>query len=170
MKRFSNTALIAGAAIMLASCGGSDSNETRERQMEEAAARHGIDADVTLDSSGETEKIVINAGGGQVGQGLDLPADFPSDVNLPSDWNIIAAAAPLPNAHSIQALSDKSTEDVVEDIRSSLSAEGWTETASDSPTPQMARINFEKEDRMANFNIIANGETRAVQVVTMPKP
>lgn len=170
MKHLFKASLVGASAILLAGCGGGDSNDAREKQMEDAAARQGIDADVTLDEKGEPAKIEIKQGGGTVGQGLDLPSGFPDDINLPGDWNVIAVTAPMPNAHSIQALSPETTEALLEDIRARLSGQGWTETAADSPTPAMSRIGFEKEGRMANFNIIENGETRAVQLVTMPKP
>lgn len=170
MTKFRHAASISIAALFLASCGGSDSNEAREKQMEDTAARYGVDVDVTLDEDGETEQIVINQGGAQVGQGLDLPSGFPDDIDLPESWNVMAASAPMPNGYSIQALSDSPASEIMDELRSRLTAEGWIETAADTPTPQMSRISFEKDDRMANFNILENGETRAVQLLTMPTP
>lgn len=161
--------LIIAAAALLTGCGGG-SDDAREQKLEDIAARHGIDADVTLDASGEIEKVVINQGGSQVGQGLDLPDGFPDDISLPGDWNVMAASAPMPNGYSIQALSKDDAPTIIEGLRSRLGADGWAETVADTPTPHMSRIAFEKDDRMANFNIIENGETRAVQLLTMPKP
>lgn len=156
--------------LLVAGCGGGDTKESREKAIEDAAARHGFDADVTVGDDGEPEKIVINQGGGQVGQNLDLPSGFPDDIKLPDDLSIMAASSPLPNGHSIQALSPRGVEETLANVRTKMSGEGWVEVATDSLTPQMSRINFEKDDRMANFNIIANGETSAVQLLTMPKP
>lgn len=170
MTKLKYAAGISIVAIFLASCGGSDSNEAREKQIEDTAAKYGVDVDVTLDTDGETERIVINQGGAQIGQGLDLPSGFPDDIKLPGSWNIMAASAPMPNGYSIQALSDNSASEVMEELRSRMIAEGWVETAADTPTPHMSRISFEKDDRMANFNILENGETRAVQLLTTPKP
>ena len=170
MKTTTGILSIALASGLLAACGGSDSNSTREQAMADSAAAHGIDADVTLNDDGETEKVVINAGGGQVGKNLDLPAGFPEDISLPAGWDIMSSSSPLPGSFNLQALSPDSAADILDTLRTRLTADGWTETASDSPTPAMSRINFEKDDRMANFNIIENGETRAVQILTMPKP
>ena len=61
MKTTTGILSIALASGLLAACGGSDSNSTREQAMEDSAAAHGIDADVTLNDDGETEKVVINA-------------------------------------------------------------------------------------------------------------
>ncbi len=138
--------------------------------MEDAAARHGIDADVSLNGEGETEQIVINAGGGQVGRNLDLPSGFPDDIELPAAWDIIATGSPLPGSHSVQALSESSKEDIISNIRDRLTADGWTVMDSDSSMPHMARISLEKDDRMASFSVMENGDTRAVQILTMPKP
>lgn len=170
MINLKHAASISIAALILASCGGNDSNEAREKKMEDTAARYGVDVDVSLDEDGETEQVVINQGGGQVGQGLNLPPGFPNDITLPETWNIMAASAPMPNGYSIQALSDRSAAEIMDELRSRLTAEGWVETVADSPTSQMSRISFEKDDRMANFNILENGETRAVQLLTMPTP
>lgn len=170
MKKLPKAALIGAATLALASCGGGDSNDAREKQMEEAAASHGIDADITLDDSGQPEKIEIKSGTGTIGQGLDLPDGFPEDISIPDDWNVIAVTAPMPNAHAIQALSENTLEALVEELRSQFESDGWTETAADTSVPHMSRINFEKDGRMANFNIIENGSSRAIQFMTMPKP
>ena len=54
--------------MVLAACGGSsDSPAERELAMEDAAAKHGIDVDVTLNDGGEPDKVVIETIGGQAG-------------------------------------------------------------------------------------------------------
>ena len=154
----------------VAACGGSDNNTTREAEMESVAAEHGIDADVRLDASGEVDQVVINAGGGQVGKNLDLPTGFPDDIDLPEDWEIISASAPLPGSHSLQMLSVSTADEIIADLRSRMTASGWSEVAFSTPAPTMTQINFEKADQMANFNVIQNGDTRAIQILAMPKP
>jgi len=64
MKTGTGILAVALATGLMAACGGGDSNRSQEKAMEDAAARHGIDADVSLNGEGETEQIVINAGGG----------------------------------------------------------------------------------------------------------
>ena len=162
--------MIGAAALLIAGCGGADSNESREKAMEDLAASQGIDADVTVNDDGETEKVVINAGAGQVGMNLDLPAGFPDDVKLPADWNIIGSSSPMPDMQNLQAMSEATTDEIVADLRSRLGDEGWTETGFEQPTPAMSQLGFEKGERIANFNIIENGETRMIQLATLPKP
>jgi len=170
MKTGTGILAIALATDLLAACSGSDSNNSREKAMEDAAARHGIDADVSLNNKGEAEQMVINAGGSQVGRNLNLPAGFPDDIELPAAWDIIATGSPMPGSHSLQALSESSKEDIISDVRNRLMADGWTEMESDPSMPHMARISLEKGGRLASFNVIENGNTRAVQILIMPKP
>ena len=162
------TALI-GVAALLSACGGD--SDSREAAIEKEAKKHGVDADVSVDKNGDVETIAIKSGNTVVGQNLNLPEGFPGDIRLPSDWNMIASA-PVPNlsGFSVQALSEDDADTIVSSLRKTMTGDGWTETAADAPTPQMSRINFEKGDRMANFNIIANGDTNAVQLMTMKKP
>ncbi len=164
---------LAASATALAACGGGDnSKEAQEKRIEETAKKYGVNADVTLDKDSEVDKVVINNGLGQYGQGLDLPSGFPQDVALPAGANIMAATN-VPgqkNAFSIQALSNDDADTIINSVTSQMETSGWTKSASDQPTPQMRRIGFEKDDRMANFVITANGETNMVQLVTMTKP
>ncbi len=163
-----NIALV-GAIALLSACGGE--SENREAAIEKEAKKYGIDADVTVDEKGDVKTVAIKRGNAVVGQHLSVPAEFPDDIKLPANWNMIASA-PVPNLNgfSVQALSEDDAETILTNLRGSMSADGWTETVADQPTPQMSRINFEKDDRMANFNIIANGDTNAVQLMTMSKP
>lgn len=156
-------------AMTVACGGGADSNEAREKAMEDTAKKHGLDVDVTVGENGDAEQIVINNGAAQVGQNLNLPNNFPEDISLPSGWNIMSSA-PVPNGFSVQAIVSDDADTIINGLRGKMSADGWTEAVADQPTPQMSRINFEKDDRMANFNIMANGETNMVQLMTMVRP
>ena len=163
-------AVLGTFTILVVGCGGDDSQEAREREMEETAAQHGIDLDVTVNDDGEMENVAINTGSGQLGSGLDLPASFPSDVILPDNLNIMFASAPGQDMHQVQALSPDTTDVVLATLRENLSGEGWTEIGAGEPAPVMSKIAFEKNGRLANFVITDSGDTRAVQLVTMPKP
>lgn len=156
------------AFFMLGACGGG--NDAREAQMEREAARHGVDADVELNDKGEVEKVEIKGlGGASVGSNLDLPADFPEDVPVPSGWSIMATT-PAPGGYMVQALSGDGAQGIMDAMRASLTDQGWTETSADSPTPQMQRLGFTKDDRMTNVVITENGDTHAVQIITMKTP
>ena len=119
---------------------------------------------------GETKQVVINAAGGQVGSGLELPPGFPKDFIVPSDWNIMAANAPMPQNYMVQAIAEDDLSAVLETVREEMSELGWLEAEPAQLTPQMSRISFEKDDRLTAYTITQNGETQLVQVVSMPKP
>ena len=169
------TAMTLGAAFaVLAACGPSDSsNEATERAMENAAARHGVDADVELDSSGDVKSVVINNGvGGKVGANLELPADFPDDIFVPETWNILMTS-PVPGqsqGFSMQALSSGSQQEIAAEIRENMTSNAWSETGTNAPVPHMLGIQFEKDARLASFNIVENGDTFMIQMSTMEKP
>ena len=164
------TSLVIATGLLISACGGNNSVEDRERAMEDLAAKHGIDVDVDLSETGETKQVVMNTAGGQVGSGLELPAGFPNDVIVPSDWNIMAASAPMPQNYMVQAIAEDDLSAVLETLREEMSELGWTEAETAQMTPQMSRISFEKGDRLTGYTITQNGETQLVQVVSMPKP
>ncbi|MEM8935410.1 MAG: hypothetical protein AAGC77_03290 [Pseudomonadota bacterium] len=161
--------MLATGALLVACGGGDDSADALEKQMEQQAARAGIDADVKVDNDGDVESIEINRGGSTVGQNIGLPADFPIDIELPSDWNIIAVT-PVPglDGHSLQALSSDDGETIISEVRQSMTENGWTEIPGDASP--LARAGFEKDGRIANFAVTPNGATNAVQFTTMKKP
>lgn len=173
LKTITPTIILVSAAALLVACGGDPSNEAKEKQLEDTAKKYGVNADVELDKDGDVKTVAIDNGlGGQYGQGLDLPAGFPADVAMPAGANILAATK-VPgqkDGFSVQALATDDADTIVSTLTTGMESEGWTKIASDQPTPQMQRIGFEKDDRMANFVITANGETNMVQVVTMAKP
>ncbi|WP_425411041.1 hypothetical protein [Hyphococcus sp.] len=169
MRKVLSFAALGAGAVLLAACGGGE--EAREKQMEDMAKRHGVDADVELDDKGEVKSVKINngLGGAVVGQNIDLPDGFPADVPVSDEWSIMATT-PTPGGYMIQAMSGDSADAIIEDVRKALNAEGWTEETVDNPVPQMHRIGFTKDDRMTTLNLIANGEQMSVQLLTMKKP
>ncbi|WDI32220.1 hypothetical protein PUV54_03310 [Hyphococcus flavus] len=172
MKNVTRFAAIAAGAGLLAACGGGG-EEAREKQIEDMAKRHGVNADVELDDKGEVASVKINngMGGATVGSNLSLPDNFPSDVSVDDNWSVMAISpAPGVDGFMVNAMTDDSVEETLSKLRSSLGAKGWTEEASDQPTPQMQRINFVKDDRMTNVNLISGGPQLTVQLVTMKKP
>lgn len=171
MKLISVFAGVAACALMLGACGGG-SEDAREKQIEDAAKRHGVDADVELDDKGEVASVKINNGmGATVGQNLDLPDNFPSDVPVDDDWSIMAISpAPGVDGFMVNAMTDDGVDETLEKLRNALGAQGWTEETADQPTPQMSRVNFVKDGRMTNVNLIDGGPQLTVQLVTMKKP
>lgn len=169
-------AAMLAASLLAAGCGGSNQNasdEAREKQMEAEAAKHGVDADVDIDSrTGEMSVKIDNGAGATVGSNLKLPADFPGDVPIDPAWSIIAVSQAPGGGHMAQALAENETIDGLADkLRARLAAEGWTPGESAVATPQMTQLTFNKDDRLAGYTIIANGAGKvSVQVIAMKKP
>ncbi|RFB04534.1 hypothetical protein [Parvularcula marina] len=162
-------AVLLSAATLLAACGGGD--EAREAQIEKAAKRSGVDADVELDSSGEITKVEIKNGDQRVGQGLKLPSGFPDDVSIPDGWNVIHTTPAAQDGFMVQAMTGDSVENVLSSIRTNLQSAGWNEVAFAEPAPTMKQLGFEKDGRMTNVNLIIPGDGNvSVQLITMPKP
>ena len=170
MPTYRTLTATAAAVFAITACGGSSDTDKRETEIENYAAAHGVDADVDVDASGEVSNVTIRQGGGLVGNNLDLPADFPADVKLPSDW-AIQSVSPVPSGYMLTGMVDDTVEGVSSAAREALTSEGWTEVAADQPSPIMSRINFEKDTRMTNLNIMdTGGEKLSVQLMTMEKP
>lgn len=155
--------------LMLVACGGND-NDAREKQMEEMARDHGIDADVSMDEDGEVSSVTIKGmGNSQVGTNLKLPEGFPEDVPIADDWSIIAVT-PAPGGYSVSAMTDSSIEEALDAARDLLASEGWTETRAAQNNPMMVQAGFSKDQRMTNLNLIDTGDNRTIQLITMQRP
>ena len=162
-------AAVAALAVFAASCGGGG-DESRERQMENELKKRGIDADVELNNEGGAETVEITRGDQRVGNDLALPADFPDDVAVSDDWAVIHTGPAPQGGYMLQATAPKDRDGLLAMLRKEMTGDGWTEAGFAEPAPQMTQIGFEKDGRMANYNLIDNGETFMVQLVTMVKP
>ena len=169
------TLVITGGLIT--ACGSTDSsNEAREKQLEEYAAKHGLDVDVELDGKDGKEKIVLeqNAGGNsgvktQAGKNLDLPKGFPEDVPIYPNLNIYGAAA-TPVGYSINALSEDDTDKISKFFSKEFSANGWSEAENSQVGPTMQRISFKKGTRIANVTILNNDSRENVVQIGVVDP
>ncbi|GJL91313.1 hypothetical protein [Hyphococcus sp.] len=170
-SRITELAAIFGASVLLAACGGGNDASTKEKEMEDYAAQHGVDADVELDDKGEVKSVTVNngLGGAKVGSNLSLPDGFPGDVPVNADWSIMSTS-PVPNGFMLHATTSENAEDALASIRKAMTAQGWTEETSDQPNAMMSRIGFSKGDRMTTFNLMKVNPNLTVQLVTMQKP
>lgn len=158
------------AALLLQACGGQNSTEAREKQMEEYAAKHGVAVDVELDERGGTKSVAINTPtGGQVGTNLKLPDGFPADVAVHPD-EAIMSAVPTPGGFMVQALTKGDAIELLAWHRAGLIAQGWSEEDAGPSAGGMQRASFKKDGRVAAVNFIPNGDGFAVQIVTMTLP
>ncbi|MCR9262199.1 MAG: hypothetical protein NXH95_20990 [Pseudomonadaceae bacterium] len=169
MKRTIRAALAICLVTLLAACGGGE-HADREAEMEAQASRLGIDADVTLDDSGEVESVQVNSQFGAVGQNLKLPGDFPADIPIDANWNIMSVAQVPPSGHMVQAMADGNVDALVTKLRGKFTEQGWQEGSFNQPVATMTTLGFEKGSRMVNVNITDSGAAQlSVQVLAMQK-
>lgn len=164
--------IYAGSAAILAlgclaACSQPGTSETRESELENYAAQHGVDADITVDENGDVSSVTMNSpGGGQVGTDLALPPGFPDDVVLhPSE--AVYSVTPSPGGiFMVQAFSGATVEELSAWHLSEMQERGWTEQGGGGSSP----LSFRKAGRLANINFIPNGDRITVQIMTMPMP
>ena len=167
MRRSFRAGLAVCLVTLMVACGGSEQAD-REAEITAQATRMGIDADVTPDESGEVESVQVNSQFGAVGQNLKLPDDFPADIPIDANWNIMSVAQVPPSGHMLQAMADGEVEGLVATLREAFSDRGWQEGSFNQPATAMTALGFEKGNRMVNVNITDSGAAQlSVQVLTM---
>ena len=167
--------LLLTAALMcmlVAACGGSQSEQAREDAIEDLAAQYGVDADVELDEDGNVEQLTIDRSVGgmqaQLGQNLDLPADFPADVPIYPGLSIHSVSA-VPQGHMVQGTTEDDRQAVVDFLRERLLADGWTEAESNEVGP-MLQMRFEKGSRITGIMLMPGNPGVVVQLSALTLP
>lgn len=160
------------AAMMLSACGGgapgTDGDTNPPDALPPASSANGS-AREALEKLGDNEVVVQNQGGSKAGSNLQLPDGFPDDVSLPAGVNVVSTSTPLPDTQMIMGITPSAPVEAIEEFRVLMTENGWSETAFQEMTPQMTRIDFEKDDRMTNITVTLNGDTSAIQLMTGPK-
>ena len=85
------------------------------------------------------------------------------------DINVVTTGTPMPKHQMIMGITPTTPADVLKELRSAMSGEGWSESAAQEMTPQITRIDFAKDARMATYTITQNGDTSAIQLLTGPR-
>lgn len=161
-------ALLAAAIAGLAACGGANEDTaSRERQMEQAAADHGLDIDVEIDDRGGDEQVVIrglgHGGGTQVGRNLDVPDDFPEDVPVYPGLNIHAAGKAGPG-YSLQGQSADAADEIARFYEQQMAEQGWQPGGETAAGPGMRMLRFTQEQRTAGVTLIGGDTATTVQL------
>jgi len=150
------TAVIALAlSIVFVSC----SRSSPEKQIESAIkAETGQDADVRISEDGM--EIKTQEGDIEISSGdsAKLPGDFPKDVYIGKDDNLVSAAK-VPGGMSVTLRSKESVASVFSSYKSGIAGNGWGVTASmDMGSGKMAV--FGKDERVLSLSVdSAEGET-----------
>ena len=152
-------------AMVVAGCGQKAAEFVAEKAIE---AGSGGQADV--DISGDSANITMKTADGtevEIGTASNVPDDFPEDVPLYPGLTVQSTAKESSKQmFTVTGSSEDAFTKVSEHLKSKLVEEGWTEDSAVT-TPQMHMLNYKKDGRVANVQVIdANGATQ-VTVTTM---
>jgi hypothetical protein len=138
------------------------------------AAATGRKADVSQDGDTTTiqtgdgkQAMTISAGGN-----AKLPADFPTDVYLPSDYKV-ESALEMPGAIVGHVLTAGSVASVGADADKAMQAQGWKQSMVMAQSEQAHIVLWEKGERHATLTIAGDKAQGGVQVgyqLAMPRP
>lgn len=153
-------------ALSLAGCGKTVSQKVTEQAIERAT-NGSADVDV---SSG---KVTVNTNGTswQVGESVDLPSDFPTDLYIVDGATIKSAVkTAASNAFSVVMSTTKSVADVKALYDSQLKSNGWTSVSTASFNGS-EMIVADKGNRSVTVTIGAGDESgvTAVSLTTLDK-
>ena len=157
-------------AVLATACGsGHNSAEAREKQLEEYARQHGVDADIELDGDGQVT-IQQSVAGGSVttGQDLGVPDDFPRDVAIYPGMKILSSAV-MPGGYMLQGQAAASSAAVAGFFTSEMARHGWRDESPQAPAGlPMTSLRFVKDQRATGVNLIPDGDQVAVQIMITP--
>ncbi|MFA6512189.1 MAG: hypothetical protein WCV86_03645 [Patescibacteria group bacterium] len=120
-------------------------------------SQSGDDVDVDLDLSGEETTINVNGSTLNLGTDVDLPSDFPNDVYIPDDAEILAVANIEVGAYTVSMTSDRDVADLRQDYETQQSSDGWV-IGSTITVGEGVSLIWEKNDRMMSVNIIESDD------------
>ena len=159
-----------GVAVLVTACGPTDNSSTaREKQLEEYARQHGVDADIQLGADGQvTVRQQIGGVSVSSGQNLAVPDDFPGDVAVYPGMKILSASA-TPAGYMLLGQAGATPEAVAGFFAGEMVGNGWRDespqAASGSPTTSLHYI---KDQRSTRINLIHMGDRVTVQIMIAP--
>ena len=119
---------------------------------------HGDDGTTTISSKDGKETMTVSAG-----DGTTLPASFPKDVFLPSDYKV-ESALEMPGAVVTHVLTQGSVASVSSDADKDMQAQGWKQTMVMAQSEQAHIVMWEKGERHATLTIAGDKAQGGVQV------
>lgn len=119
---------------------------------------HDDDGTTTIQSKDGKQTMTVSAGGN-----ASLPADFPKDVFLPSDYKV-ESALEMPGAMVTHVFTDGSVASVSSDADKNMQAQGWKQTMVMAQSEQAHIVMWEKGERHATLTIAGDKAQGGVQV------
>ena len=162
--RIRHSFLVASVAIaVLASAGCKRAGQSAAEAAIAAASGGKVDVSqngdtTTIQSKDGKQTMTVSAGGN-----ASLPADFPKDVFLPSDYKV-ESALEMPGAMVTHVLTNGSVASVSSDADKNMQAQGWKQTMVMAQSEQAHIVMWEKGERHATLTIAGDKAQGGVQV------
>ena len=148
MKKVFIIAAVLVLAITLTACGEKTAEKKAEKAIETST---GGTADVDIDD--ETVTVNTNAGSFTVGEEVDLPENFPSDIHMIDGTIKMATETTEIEGFSVSIETSKSVSVAKTEYLEQLVDDGWTITGTLDFT-ETASIMAEKDDRTVTVTIL----------------
>lgn len=148
--------------VLLAACGKSQESAGETLAGKALEASSGQDIDIREEDGHQTVTIEGAEGRYQhtIGENVPLPADFPTDITLPDDYQVMSVMTMGP-AQSVVLSTRESMSALYGKIQAGQSADGWKQTVSMQGT-EGSMLGFEKGDRGILVNLRSDIEGRTV--------
>jgi hypothetical protein len=119
---------------------------------------HGDDGTTTIATKDGKQTMTVSAGAGAA-----LPASFPRDVYLPSDYKV-ESAMEMPNAVIAHVLTPGNLGAIAPEADRAMQAQGWTQSMLLVQSEQAHIVMWEKGERHATLTIAGDEAQGGVQV------
>lgn len=119
---------------------------------------HADDGTTTITSKDGKQTMTVSTG-----DGAALPAAFPKDVFLPSDYKV-ESAMEMPGAVITHVLTNGSVASVASDADKAMQAQGWKQTMTLAQSEQAHIVMWEKGERHATLTIAGDKARGGVQI------
>ena len=145
--------MVVGAVLAL----GGGCGRTTTVQMGDAEVKTTVGDDGSFTMKSDDGSLEITGG-----VGAKVPADWPKDV--PLDESEIVGSLKTPEGFMLTLKSDESADELVEEYRTGMSGEGWSETAYSSYGP-LTSVVWDKDKRTAALSVQTEEGKKETQVV-----
>lgn len=150
-------ALLASAALLAASGCQKAADAATEAAIERASGQK-----VEINRDGNTLRIDTKEGGMTIATGDDLvlPADFPDDLFLPSNY-AVSSVMDINGARLVSLESEGSLTSAFDAARSTMERSGWSQTLA-MQQADSAMLGFSRDGRVANYTFTRRGEEQVM--------
>ena len=142
------------ASLVLSGCGKSPSEKAAELAIKAASG-----GKVDISQSGDKSQMTIQTDQGMVkassGGNLSVPADFPTDVHLPSAAYTISNVVQMGPTMIITLHSPSSLTTLYAEYDTKMKSAGWKEAMAVQSSQSESTLNFQKDNRVVTVTLAA---------------